>query len=185
MNRQTSQISHNSSTQLYYSQYLKQQQVSPITEKFVGEEVQELRKQVEQLTKQLEFKEQMISEMRAHQKILMNRLSEPTNYQKDNLIEKLKEFEVQLKEKEVQFQNQLIENSLLVKENKSLKQEITRLESLIKDPSIQKFVNSIVDLVIQCHPQNHFPNSKPELRECWRWLKKILNDYIQLKQSLH
>ncbi|CAD8132038.1 unnamed protein product [Paramecium pentaurelia] len=185
MNRQTSQISHNSSTQLYYSQYLKQKQVSPIAERFVVDEVQELRKQVEQLTKQLEFKEQMISEMRAHQKILMNRLSEPTYYQNDSIIEKLKEFEVQLKEKEVQFQNQFIENSLLLKENQSLKQEITRLENLIKDPSIPKFVNSIVDLVIQCHPQNHFPNSKPELRQCWRWLKKILNDYIQLKQRMH
>ncbi|CAK72700.1 unnamed protein product (macronuclear) [Paramecium tetraurelia] len=101
MNRQTNQPSHNSSTQLYYSQYLKQQQVSPIVERFVGDEVQELRKQVEQLTKQLEFKEQMISEMRAHQKILMNRLSEPTHYQKDNVVEKIKEFEMQLKEKEL------------------------------------------------------------------------------------
>ncbi|CAD8076516.1 unnamed protein product [Paramecium sonneborni] len=185
MNRQTNQLSQNSSTQLYYSQYLKQQQVSPIAERFVADEVQELRKQIEQLTKQLEFKEQMISEMRAHQKILMNRSSEPTHQQKDILVEKIKEFEMRLKEKEAQFQNQLIENSLLVKENQSLKQEIIRLESLIKDPSIPKFVNSIVDLVRQCHPQNHFPNSKPELRECWRWLKKILNDYIQIKQRMH
>ncbi|CAD8047043.1 unnamed protein product [Paramecium sonneborni] len=182
MNRQTSQLSHNSSSQLFYSQYLKQQQVSPIAERFSGDEVYELRKKVDQLTKQLEFKDKMISELRAHQKLLMNRLPEQKQFQQENFTDRLKEFEQKLKEKEVQFQNQLIESSLLIKENQSLKQEIIRLESCIKDPAIPKFVNSIVDLVIQCHPQNHFPNSKPDLRECWRWLKKILNDYIQLKQ---
>ncbi|CAK78721.1 unnamed protein product (macronuclear) [Paramecium tetraurelia] len=185
MNRQTSQLSHNSSTQLFYSQYLKQQQISPIAERFSGDEVSELRMKVDQLTKQLEFKEKMISEMRAHQKQLMNRLPEPKQFQQDNFTERLKEFEQKMKEKEVQFQNQLIESSLLMKENQSLKQEITRLENCIKDPSIPKFVNSIVDLVIQCHPINHFPASKPDLRQCWRWLKKILNDYIQLKQQKH
>ncbi|CAD8146074.1 unnamed protein product [Paramecium pentaurelia] len=185
MNRQTSQLSHNSSTQLFYSQYLKQQQVSPIAERFSGDEVLELRKKVDQLTKQLEFKEKIISEMRAHQKVSMNRLPEQKQLQYDNFTERLKEFEQKMKEKEVQFQNQLIENSLLLKENQSLKQEITNLESCIKDPSIPKFVNSIVDLVIQCHPINHFPSSKPDLRQCWRWLKKILNDYIQLKQREH
>ncbi|CAD8137880.1 unnamed protein product [Paramecium pentaurelia] len=185
MNRQTSQLSLNSSTQLFYSQYLKQQQVSPIAERFSGDEVSELRKKVDQLTKQLEFKEKMISEMRAHQKQLMNRLPEQKQFQQDNFTERLKEFEQKMKEKEIQFQNQLIESSLLNKENQSLKEEIIRLESCIKDPSIPKFINSIVDLVIQCHPINHFPSQKPDLKQCWRWLKKILNDYIQLKQQKH
>jgi len=47
----------------------------------------------------------MISEMRAHQKLLMNRIPEQKIYVKENVVERLRELEEQLKEKEVEFQN--------------------------------------------------------------------------------
>lgn len=47
--------------------------------------------------------------------------------------------------------------------------------------SMQKFVDSITDMVVECSPQG-FWKEKPSLKQVWKWIKNIMVDYIELKR---
>ncbi|KAM3135320.1 hypothetical protein pb186bvf_012618 [Paramecium bursaria] len=145
MNRQTLQSSHNSSAQLFYSQYLKQQQTSPVNERFSRDDIDILKRKIDQLSSQIQQKEQFISEMRQYQQILINKLNDYENMHKENIL---------------------------------LKEQNQRLQQELKEQ--KRFTQAIIELVVQCHPKNYWPN-RPDLKDCWRWLKRILQEYIHLK----
>lgn len=153
-----------------------------MAERFSRDEVLELKKKCDYLTKQLEYKELYISELRAYQQMLLTKLQLHSPTAKESVFERLAQLEVQFQEKEAQFQKLLLEKTQLAHENRALQFEVERLQQNVPDPHVPKFVSSVLDLVKKCHPENHFPGGKPELKECWRWLKRILHDYIIMKQ---
>ena len=44
----------------------------------------------------------------------------------------------------------------------------------------QQFVKCVVDMVASCHPPSLEAMS---LKSVWRWLKSVLDDYMQLRKS--
>ena len=48
--------------------------------------------------------------------------------------------------------------------------------------STSKFVDCITDLIIECSPSNAYGGGKPSLKECWKWIKNMVRDYMTIKK---
>lgn len=48
----------------------------------------------------------------------------------------------------------------------------------------EKFMESLQDMIVKLTPPDTYEHSKPNLKECWRWIKRILRDHMELKKSL-
>ncbi|KAL4477781.1 hypothetical protein ABPG72_018955 [Tetrahymena utriculariae] len=48
----------------------------------------------------------------------------------------------------------------------------------------KKFINCIIDMIQKCAPQGYFTNKKPDLKQCWNILKKIMDKYLVLKVNM-
>ncbi|CAD8153508.1 unnamed protein product [Paramecium octaurelia] len=47
----------------------------------------------------------------------------------------------------------------------------------------EKFIRCLKDLVIQCAPQDYFCQSDPSLKEVWKFIKQILQSYLEHKKQ--
>ena len=54
------------------------------------------------------------------------------------------------------------------------------MNSTLKQQS--KFSECIIEMVVSCHPEGYF-KEKPNLKQCWKWLKKIMEEYMALKKT--
>ncbi|CAD8112244.1 unnamed protein product [Paramecium primaurelia] len=59
-------------------------------------------------------------------------------------------------------------------------QEVHRLQQ--KCIKQDKFIGCVQDLVIKLTPKDIFEHSKPQLRDCWHWIKGICTEYMNLKK---
>ena len=46
-----------------------------------------------------------------------------------------------------------------------------------------KFTECVFDMVVSCHPKDFFENSRPTLKQSWKWLKKLMEEYMNLKRN--
>ncbi|CAD8147490.1 unnamed protein product [Paramecium octaurelia] len=65
-------------------------------------------------------------------------------------------------------------NQEVIEGVKSLKQQFKENE---------KFIRCLKDLVIQCAPQDYFCQSDPSLKEVWKFIKQILQSYLEHKKQ--
>jgi hypothetical protein len=63
---------------------------------------------------------------------------------------------------------------------KKYKEENSKL--LVEGSSDRKFIFFLIQMVKSCHPDNYFQEGEPTLKHTWKWLKKVLQEYMQLKQ---
>lgn len=54
-------------------------------------------------------------------------------------------------------------------------------ELMKENKSNAKFVGKIVELVSQCSPPGHF-RGKPTNKDAWAWLKRLMEEYMQMKK---
>ncbi|CAD8071997.1 unnamed protein product [Paramecium sonneborni] len=47
----------------------------------------------------------------------------------------------------------------------------------------EKFIRCLKDLIIQCAPQDYFCQSDPSLKEVWKFIKQILQSYLEHKKQ--
>ncbi|EAS03386.2 hypothetical protein TTHERM_00730350 (macronuclear) [Tetrahymena thermophila SB210] len=68
----------------------------------------------------------------------------------------------------------------------SQEQEILQKVKEIQEYNIntKKFINCIIDMIQKCAPQGYFTNKKPDLKQCWNILKKIMDKYLVLKVNM-
>ncbi|CAK75474.1 unnamed protein product (macronuclear) [Paramecium tetraurelia] len=64
--------------------------------------------------------------------------------------------------------------------NQDISEELQIVKS--KYSNEHKFVESLLHMVISCHPEHSF-REQPSLKQAWKWLKSILSDYLALKQQ--
>lgn len=50
--------------------------------------------------------------------------------------------------------------------------------------SVSKFIDCVINLIIECSPSNAFNGGKPTLKESWKWIKNIIRDYKVKRDSL-
>ena len=75
----------------------------------------------------------------------------------------------------------LIELDIKANSLEELHSEIAEFKSYHKQ--VNKFAELVMDMVVNCHPNNFFPGNKPSLKQAWKWLKSVLEKYMQLKKS--
>ena len=46
-----------------------------------------------------------------------------------------------------------------------------------------KFIDCITNLVINCHPNNYFNNKNPSLKESWKFIKKVIEEFVSMKKN--
>lgn len=46
-----------------------------------------------------------------------------------------------------------------------------------------KLVDCLTDMIINCAPEGYFTNTKPTMKQIWKWLKSILKEYMILKKQ--
>jgi coenzyme F420-reducing hydrogenase delta subunit len=39
-------------------------------------------------------------------------------------------------------------------------------------------------MILKCTTENHFKTGTPSLKESWKWLKSVLNEFMKTKQRL-
>ncbi|KAL4432079.1 hypothetical protein ABPG74_014333 [Tetrahymena malaccensis] len=68
----------------------------------------------------------------------------------------------------------------------SSEQEILqKVKDLLEyNSNTKKFINCIIDMIQKCAPQGYFTNKKPDLKQCWNILKKIMDKYLVLKVNM-
>lgn len=156
---------------LVYSAYLQQKY-----DKSPERDDQGLQARCQYLTKQLEIKEALITELREYSSQKQHSRSP---YRRD---EELLILQQKLKSKDRTLHKAMLDNSQLYDENLRLKQKILDLEkNSFNNVQVTKFAHSVTHLVKQCNPAYY--QHEPTLRQCWDWLKLILEDYMKIKKS--
>ena len=56
-------------------------------------------------------------------------------------------------------------------------------QSLLKYKKIKKLIDKISDMIVQCSPSGYF-NNEPSIHQIWKWLTRVLEEYMKLKQSV-
>ena len=65
-----------------------------------------------------------------------------------------------------------------------LREKIIRLkEVFIKFKKTQKFISKLSNMIVQISPSGSF-GSEPSTRQIWKWLTRLLEEYMKLKQSV-
>lgn len=48
---------------------------------------------------------------------------------------------------------------------------------------VLRFAELVLEMTANCHPKETFPLNKPSLKQAWKWLKSVLENYMILKKS--
>ncbi|CAD8063992.1 unnamed protein product [Paramecium sonneborni] len=89
----------------------------------------------------------------------------------------LQKINIELKKTILKLEQDIITTNKL---NQDVSEELQILKS--KYSHEHKFIESLLHMVISCHPDNSF-REQPSLKQTWKWLKLILADYMTLKQQ--
>jgi chromosome segregation ATPase len=65
-----------------------------------------------------------------------------------------------------------------------LREKISKLKDVyLKYKKTQKFISRLSDMIVQCSPSGSF-NKEPSTHQIWKWLTRLLEEYMKLKQSV-
>ena len=56
-------------------------------------------------------------------------------------------------------------------------------QEIVKCKKIRKLIDKISDMIVQCSPSGSF-NKEPSTHQIWKWLTRLLEEYMKLKQSI-
>ncbi|CAD8155373.1 unnamed protein product [Paramecium octaurelia] len=141
-------------------------------EQLLLNQIQDLKHQLEVQYKSSNKNQESIDELnqelnsisnKLHHEFMHNSQQQKTNIELQKLILKL--------EQDLITSNQ---------KNQDISEELQIVKS--KYSNEHKFVESLLQMVISCHPEHSF-REQPSLKQAWKWLKSILSDYLALKQQ--
>ena len=62
-----------------------------------------------------------------------------------------------------------------------IRASVKELENYHKTTS--KFIDCLTNLIVECSPPNAYKDGKPGLKEAWRWIKNVVQDYMSIKKK--
>ncbi|CAD8057818.1 unnamed protein product [Paramecium primaurelia] len=166
-----------------------------------------LPRQQQNLDQEIQKLNDIIVQLRKVEQLLINQVQDlkielEEQFKNSNRNQKyIDELNMELQQMSDKLHNEIMHNGQLQKINIELKKSILKLEQevittnkLNQDISEElqilkskyshehKFIESLLQMVISCHPDNSF-REQPSLKQTWKWLKLILADYMTLKQQ--
>ncbi|CAK75968.1 unnamed protein product (macronuclear) [Paramecium tetraurelia] len=166
-----------------------------------------LPKRQKDLDEEIQNLNNVITQLRKVEQLLLNQVKDLKNqleikYKSSNTDQEcIDELNKELNQLSNKLHHEIMHNSQQQKTNIELQKTILKLEQDLitsnqKNQDISeelqiikskyshehKFVESLLHMVISCHPENSF-REQPSLKQAWKWLKSILSDYLQLKQK--
>ena len=61
-------------------------------------------------------------------------------------------------------------------------------ENIKNEPDLksqQKFIDCMTKAVIDCSPAGLYKNNSPTIKQIWRWVRKVLQEYMELKKRAY
>ncbi|KAM3135901.1 hypothetical protein pb186bvf_012030 [Paramecium bursaria] len=178
-------------------QYINDQLQSTITEQ--EKIIQQLQDDLESYKKQLTQTLKNFNDVSMQRDILQNQLNMKNSRMNDVLLDityendesmvggrrrtrSIKETQDPLcQRKLIEDLKDILQTDNLIKEIQSMKQQLHKQD---------KFISCLQDMIMKLTPKDIFkgkqsPNqeTKPQLRDCWGWIKRVLNDYMAIKQQ--
>ncbi|KRX10993.1 hypothetical protein PPERSA_12321 [Pseudocohnilembus persalinus] len=97
-----------------------------------------------------------------------------------------KQFQQQQKQKNYsqdQFVHIIEELKAILQVNNS-GEIVSNIQDLLnQNKTNNKFIRSVSDLTVKCSPQGYFKDQQPNIKQIWKFMKKIVEDYIVMKQK--
>ncbi|CAD8152543.1 unnamed protein product [Paramecium pentaurelia] len=152
-----------------------------------------LPKRQKDLDQEIQNLNNVITQLRKVENLLLSQIKDLKNqlevqYKNSNKDQEcIDELNKELNQLSNKLHHEIMHNSQQQKSNIELQKSILKLEQDLitrrsKYSHEHKFVESLLHMVISCHPENSF-REQPSLKQAWKWLKSILSDYLQLKQK--
>ncbi|CAD8065112.1 unnamed protein product [Paramecium sonneborni] len=129
--------------------------------------VDQFRQQLHDLKQNLEF-----NNLSINNQISVIEKSDLTQFEK-TFKQLAEELNLTIESKNINSSFSLL-NQEVIEGVKTLKQQFKENE---------KFIRCLKDLVIQCAPQDYFCQSDPSLKEVWKFIKQILQSYLEHKRQ--
>jgi len=83
----------------------------------------------------------------------------------------------------VSGKDRILKDIMILLNVRDEKEAVSKLKSLVKDHGlVQKFADRFIELVYQCSPPGFF-NGKPNLKDAWKWMKRLMEEYMILKRQ--
>ena len=104
-------------------------------------------------------------------------------YSLENELEQTKQSVVEHRKKisEVNMPAKILKDISDELELTSIGEIIPTIREILQDHKVNsKFINTVLDLVYNCTPKGYF-DGRPTLKQAWKWLKSILEEYMNIK----
>ncbi|OMJ76642.1 hypothetical protein SteCoe_23944 [Stentor coeruleus] len=86
---------------------------------------------------------------------------------------------------EILYKNLYLEAKMLLSAENSTDfyEKIVKVKDIYaKYNKLKKFIDKLSDMIVQCSPSGSF-NREPSTHQIWKWLTRLLEEYMKLKQS--
>jgi hypothetical protein len=152
-------------------------------------EIEALKNEMEELIKILKQKEDQIEEQTLENKNLLSQINNWQNQDKSKYFSR--KMDTTLENTKMDFNesafNHQDQQDKLKKTGfiKTLKENINQdniNELILFQKKTKNFVKNLTEMVVRLSPEGYF-NETPDLRTIWRFLKKIMEDYMKLRND--